>query len=134
MGVFNTIFDKVAPLLIETFIDGKRPFRRRVSAYDPTVGTDVDTDTNATFLSGPPTPFTKGELGRTFGGTANTVKVGDSAMVVATAHYVAEGFDIEPTSNAQVFVTVEGQEYMVLGVNPFDAGDGNVAIRLHLRR
>ncbi len=134
MGLMNDVFGPLAPALVELFVDTKRVFRRREVVYDPTDGSAVPTDTNASFLSGPPTPFSKGELGKNFGGTDNNIKAGDNAMIVATAHYEAENFDIEPTSNAQVFVTVEGQEYMILGVNPFDAGDGNVAIRLHLRR
>ena len=55
-------------------------------------------------------------------------------MVVATKHYEEKNFDVEPTSNAQVLVTVESQEYLILGVTPYDAGDGNVAMLLHLRR
>ena len=134
MGVFNTIFSKVTPLLVETFIDNKRQFRRKETVYDSVLGTEVTSEVTESFLSGPPTPFGKGEFGKNFGGTDNVVKIGDSSMVVTTAHYEEVGFDVEPTSNAQVFVTVEQQEYMILGVNPYDAGDGNVAMLLHLRR
>ena len=134
MGLFNEIFEDLAADLVETFVDTERAFRRRTTVYDASAGSDVVTDVNATFLTGPPTPFGKGEVGSNFGSTSNTVKIGDTAMIVATKHYQDVGFDIEPTSEAQVFVTVESQEYLILGVNPFDAGDGNVAIRLHLRR
>lgn len=134
MGLFNEIFEELSADLIETFVDTERPFRRRTTVYDPSVGSDVASNVAATFLSGPPTPFSKGEIGTSFGNTVNTVKVGDAVMIVATKHYQEKGFDIEPTSEAQVFVTVEGQEYLILGANPFDAGDGNVAMRLHLRR
>ena len=134
MGLFNEIFDVVAPVLVETFVDNERDFRRRETVYDQSTGVSTPTDINASFLTGPPAPFGKGEVGSSFGGTQNMVKIGDTVMVVTTAHYTAKGFDIEPSSNAQVFVTVEGQEYLVLGVNPYNAGDGNVAVRLHLRR
>lgn len=127
MGSLDTLFRDAAPLIIAIFSDVPKAVRRVVTTYDPEDGTEVEVTTSTTLVMSPPVDF---ETARIDG---KKILETDFALYVAETDLEAKVFDIEPTDEVKVFVTVDGDEYPIVRTKVFQ-GDKVVFRELQVRK
>lgn len=129
MAVLDEPMAEVAQILVDTFVDKTRAFRRVVTTYnrlDPSASTSVTVLEQ--IKTGPIAPSQSREIGTI------PALTGDKWVVVTRKHLEAKGFDPYPSSGTTVSVQDNGQWYKVMEVNAFESGDVAAAYELHLRR
>ena len=129
MAVLDEPMAEVAQILVNTFVDKTRAFRRVVTTYNPL---DPSASTSVTALeqikTGPIAPYETREV------NGASILTGDKRVVVTRKHLEAKGFDPHPSSDTVVSVQDAGEWLKVLRVKDFESGDVAAAYELHLRR
>lgn len=137
MGNFDDLFQELAEVVTELFVETPATFRRVREVYNEDLDKDTTiVDGEVEVLITPPAPFTHLDVGGGLvgqGAKASPVLDQDLRTLVPAKSLDEVSFDPVPTSEVQVFVTTRGRTYKVVMAQIVAGGDEVALYRLQLR-
>lgn len=127
-GPFDSFAPGLAQTLVNTFVPGKKSWRRETRAgYDPKTGTDPAVVTTGQFATGVPVPYT------TMPANGTSVLEGDLAIFVPALNISQSGFDPFPEDGATITVVIDSVTYTVISYTTAKSGDDTAGYEFQIR-
>ncbi len=128
MAILDVMRTVVAPLVIPLFTDTPLVFKRSVRTYNPLTGVAVVVETEADIKATPFLSWTEEEL------RDDPLRKTQAKVIVPALTVDEAGIDLFPGTDASVYCTRAGIQYVVLPVKRVPSGDLDAIIILGLRR